>query len=184
MRIDLRVHPASDRGPVTHIEAAVRRTGARALALTYELTGQIRDLLVPDPAPPGPADGLWKHTCFEAFLALGDGKGYLEFNFSPSSQWAAYRFDGYRAGMAPLEGLPPPKIAFARTGGALTLEAALELSALPDLPPASSWRLGVAAVIEDVQGRIAYWALAHPPGKPDFHHPGGFALEVHAPEDA
>ena len=27
-------------------------------------------------------------------------------------------------------------------------------------------------------GGISYWALAHPPGKPDFHHADGFALEL------
>jgi hypothetical protein len=31
-------------------------------------------------------------------------------------------------------------------------------------------------VIEDDQGRISYWALAHPASKPDFHHRDGFAL--------
>ncbi|MBI3061386.1 MAG: hypothetical protein HYY83_05345 [Deltaproteobacteria bacterium] len=27
-------------------------------------------------------------------------------------------------------------------------------------------------------GTISYWALKHPPGKPDFHHPDAFALEI------
>jgi len=36
---------------------------------------------------------------------------------------------------------------------------------------------GLSAVIEDISGGTSYWALAHPPGKPDFHHADGFALE-------
>ena len=39
-------------------------------------------------------------------------------------------------------------------------------------------RLGAAAVLEDDNGRLSYWALCHPPGKPDFHHPDGFVLEL------
>ena len=182
MRRALRVHPAGDRGPVTRIEADIRRLSPRALALTYELTGQIDSLRIPPPARPGPADGLWKHSCFEAFVGLGDGGGYLEFNLSPSGQWAAYRFDGYRAGMTPLADLEAPRIVLAKGDQSLTLKTVLELPDLPDLPLDGPWRLGLSAVVEDSAGRLGYWALAHPPGKPDFHHPEGFACEVRAPE--
>jgi len=34
----------------------------------------------------------------------------------------------------------------------------------------------LSAVIEDDDGAFSYWALRHPPGKPDFHHPDAFAL--------
>ena len=37
------------------------------------------------------------------------------------------------------------------------------------------------AVIEAVDGSVSYWALAHPAGKPDFHHPDGFALQLPPP---
>ena len=36
------------------------------------------------------------------FIRPEDGEGYYEFNFSPSGEWAAYRFSGYREGMADL----------------------------------------------------------------------------------
>jgi hypothetical protein len=39
-------------------------------------------------------------------------------------------------------------------------------------------RLGLSAVIEENDGTISYWALKHLPGKPDFHHPDSFALEL------
>jgi len=58
------------------------------------------------------------------------------------------------------------------------LRVALDLSRLPDLPLGSPWRLGLSAVIEEKTGRKSYWALAHPAGKPDFHHSDCFALEV------
>lgn len=183
MRRALRLHPDGDRGPVVRIEAAISRPAPRVLALSYELAGRTGDLGIPSPAPPERTDGLWRGTCFEAFVGLGDGPGYLEFNLSPSGQWAAYRFEGYRAGMAPLE-LPPPDVTLARTGDALILKARLDLSGVADLAPDRPWRLGLSAVIEEAGGRIAYWALAHAPGKPDFHHADGFACLAPAPEDA
>ena len=47
-------------------------------------------------------DGLWRHTCFEAFICRRATGEYWEYNFSPSGAWAAYQFSGYRAGMQPL----------------------------------------------------------------------------------
>jgi hypothetical protein len=58
-----------------------------------------------------------------------------------------------------------------------TLQATLELDRLPDLSREASWHLGLSALIEDGSGGMSYWALAYPPGKPDFHHADGFALE-------
>ena len=43
-------------------------------------------------------------------------------------------------------------------------------------------RLGLSVVIEQADGSIAYWALAHPPGRPDFHHADCLACEVMAPQ--
>jgi hypothetical protein len=37
--------------------------------------------------------------------------------------------------------------------------------------------IGLTAVLEQTDGTKSYWALAHPPGKPDFHDPACFALE-------
>ncbi len=183
MRRALKAHASSDRGPVVRIEADIRRLHPRTLVLSFELVGDPDGLRIPAPAPEQRTEGLWRHTCFEAFLEL-EGGGYLEFNLSPSGQWAAYRFEAYRDGMAPLEPFEPNEIAFARTGDGLSLKTALELPDLEGLPAEGPWRLGLAAVVEDANGRIRYWALAHPPGKPDFHHSDGFACEVRAPEDA
>jgi hypothetical protein len=40
-----------------------------------------------------------------------------------------------------------------------------------------AWRIGLAAVIEERSGHKSYWALAHPPGKADFHPFDSCALE-------
>src|SRR5215831_18468784 len=92
-------HPASPRGPVRELGVSVGRDGG-LLVLTYSLTGDLDAVLLPPPAPPERTDELWRHTCFEAFLARA-GAGYLEFNLSPSGQWAAYEFERYRVGMRP-----------------------------------------------------------------------------------
>jgi hypothetical protein len=39
----------------------------------------------------------------------------------------------------------------------------------------------VSAVVETLDGALSYWALRHPPGKPDFHHADSFALELRLP---
>lgn len=51
------------------------------------------------------ADGLWRHTCCEAFLAERGRPGYHEFSFAPSTEGAVYRFAAYRAGMTVVEPL-------------------------------------------------------------------------------
>lgn len=152
-----------------------------ALVARFVVRGDVAGVLVPSPMPEaGRADGLWKTTCFEAFVALAGG-GYLEFNFSPSGEWAAYRFDGYRAGQTDLALPTPPQIEVMRGSDTLELTATLDTRGLP-LPADAAWQVGLSAVIEEADGTKSYWALAHPPeGPPDFHHPACFALELAAP---
>ena len=52
---------------------------------------------------------------------------------------------------------------------------------LPHLLTMQPLRLGLSAVIEDDSGKLSYWALKHPSGKPDFHHPDTFVLEIAPP---
>jgi hypothetical protein len=170
MKALLKIHPSSRCDAVTEIEAEVRRGGDR-LVLDYVATGAIGRLLLPVETEPGRADELWRRCCFEAFLRAPDGR-YVELNFAPSRQWAAYAFDSYRKGMRPLP-TPDPAIAVD------VFEDRLELTAVVEAPypqGATGWRMGLSAVIEEDGGRISYWAIEHPPGKPDFHHPDGFAL--------
>jgi hypothetical protein len=124
------------------------------------------------------ADALWQHTCFEAFVAPAEGTGYHEFNFSPALDWAIYRFSAYREGMAPAEIGRAPEISVRRRDDGLELQSTVCLADLVELRGARHLRIALAAVIEDENGRLSYWGLRHPSGKPDFHHPNGFALEV------
>jgi hypothetical protein len=174
MRRALLLHPDFQTSAVAAIEAVVVRERIGTLKLTYRLTGRTQDLALPANAPPARKDGLWQHTCFEAFLRPSGAASYYEFNFSPSTEWAAYRFGGYRDGVQSLDDAGAPEIVVRTDGTSLTLEATLALGFLPRGP----WQMGLSAVIEDTGGRKSYWALAHPAGKPDFHHPDCFALEL------
>ena len=42
-------------------------------------------------------------------------------------------------------------------------------------------RLALSAVVEADDGTLSYWALRHPPGRPDFHHADGFVLRLEGP---
>lgn len=171
MLVTLTPHPDFGSDAVNSIEVEVVPGEEGALALTYVVTGDIAALALPPPAPPTRADELWRHTCLEAFVQPDDGEGYFEFNLAPSTQWAAYAFTGYRNGMAPAE-VPAPRITVETTHTSFRLEATLR-----DLPPGPC-RLALTAVIEETTGRKSYWALAHPPGRPDFHHAAGFTFPL------
>jgi len=173
MRHTLRLHPDSLCAAATQIEVDVARPRPDSLVLSYVVSGRISDLRLPPIVAAARADELWQHTCFEAFVRPSAGPGYYEFNFSPSTQYAAYGFDGYRSGMRVATEIDAPRIELRSTVESYTLQAALELDGL-SLP----WRLGLAAVLEETNGRKSYWALAHPPGKADFHQADCFALEL------
>ncbi|HEY2178231.1 MAG TPA: DOMON-like domain-containing protein [Caulobacteraceae bacterium] len=176
MRRVMVIHPSFRAPAVERIEAEAWRPAPRRLALRFVLIGDIDALFVPAAAAPARVDGLWRRTCFEAFVATGPGEGYFEFNVSPSGQWSAYAFSAYRAGMTPAEIGEPPHTEVVAAPGRLEARVSLDLAWL--VPPDAPWRLGLSAVIEAADGALSYWALAHPPGRPDFHHSAGFALDL------
>jgi hypothetical protein len=178
VRHALNLHPQSQCEAVAGLEVDIARPQRAVLELTYRLTGTITDLYLPSRAKPARTDELWRHTCFEAFVRPAPGEAYFEFNVAPSRQWAAYRFDGYRAGMGIPGGIDTPAVEVRTTAARCVLRVSLGLGALADLPVDADWRIGVSAVIEEMNGRRSYWALTHPPGKADFHHADGFALEI------
>jgi hypothetical protein len=176
MRLVLKPHPDTLRAAVTGIAVEVTRPRPGRVALAYLVTGKISELRVPPRAEPLRADELWKQTCFEAFIRTSPGVDYYEFNFSPSTQWAVYRFSGYRNGMRVAAEIQAPPLEVDVQVDHYTLLATLELDQLK-LPHGKKWQLGLSAVIEELNSRKSYWALAHPPGRPDFHHSDCFTYE-------
>lgn len=170
MRLTLVSHPHTPPRGVAAVDVEVGPVTAGQVRLRYVVTGGIGGLVLPEAATPERTDELWKTTCFEAFALRADG-GYREFNFSPSTQWAVYDFDGYRSGMRKAEVLAP------RIEGRHG-QAHYELHVAFDLLGEGPWRVALTAVIEESGGVKSYWALKHPAGKPDFHHADGFVLEL------
>lgn len=177
MKASLTRHPEFRCAAVTHIGVEIARSGG-ALALVYSVEGRIADVRLPAATASARTDELWQHTCLEAFVRPKGGAAYCELNLAPSTQWAAYRFDDYRAGMrnAPC---PAPQIAVDVNDARLLLRASLSLEALDGFAGAA-WELGLTAVIEEMSGLKSYWSVQHPKGRPDFHHSDGFAIQIPA----
>lgn len=172
----LRCHPLSENGFVEGIAVQVDRAEGERLRVKFTLHGLINQIHFSQIAQPERMDELWKDTCFEMFWGGPGQGGYFEYNFAPSGQWAAYAFTGYRQGMTELS-CAPPRIDCSKG------EKIFEMTVNLDLPEAlhdMDAMVGFSAVIADKSGRISYWALAHPPGKPDFHHKDCFALQLDA----
>jgi hypothetical protein len=165
--------PPSD--PEMKVWATVDHAGALGATATTNIwfgVGAPADrFVIPEVVEPERAEDLWQTTCFEAFLRA-DGETYREWNFAPSSEWAAYDFSAHRAGRTDAEVAPP----YIRTEDNLTWWA---LGATIAVDAGIEWQLGLSAILDEKDGTKSYWALAHPDGdKPDFHDPVFFAARL------
>lgn len=174
----LRCHPAHPCPEIEGIGVRVARSDAHGLSLIYQVHGRIDRLALPPRRPPAHSEGLWKHTCFEAFIAIEGRRAYQEFNFSPSGEWAHYAFSAYRrrAGKPCLS--PAPDIALHRSPSCLELRATLGAEHLPPEYHHVALRLGLSAVLETVEGTHSFWALSHPCPQPDFHRRASFSISL------
>src|SRR5207244_463731 len=117
----------------------VARGSDGRMVFSYAVTGKIADLRLPPVTSPTRAEELWQHTCFEAFVRTSASEAYYEFNFSPSTQWAAYQFDGYRHRMRVASRIGAPSIEVQASPERFTLRASLELDQLSSLPHDARW---------------------------------------------
>jgi hypothetical protein len=156
------LHRSCDLGPIRAVTASIRATEI-GCECEFRLDGMLDGIVLPPAGPSIRTDDLWKSTCLEIFWQGIGEDGYREFNLAPSEQWAAYAFDSYREGMreAPVEGIA---ISFSHSAPS---DAVLTASVAADLPVPA--QVGLSAVIEHAGGGLQYWALAFPPGPPDFH---------------
>jgi hypothetical protein len=175
MRHALIPHPSTPCPQVRALSVEIVRNWREILSLRFEIDGDASAIVFPRKAPSRRTNELWKHTCFEAFVS--DGAGYHEFNFAPSTEWAAYSFDGYRENMREAE-IGTHLIHFRNDERGPKLIAEIDLTPLATLTARDTWRMNITAVIETTDGAKSYWALAHPPGRPDFHHAAGFVLDL------
>ncbi|MBS1228732.1 MAG: hypothetical protein H6R17_2009 [Proteobacteria bacterium] len=178
--LQLLCHPATPAPMVRLIEARATVEPDGSLSLNYRLWGDIARLRLPQSPSPERSDSLWQHTCFEAFVGSVGDTAYREFNLSPSGQWAAYAFTGYRQRDETFVPSTSPQIVTRFFAGHLEMDVTLPRQTLPSAP---RLQLALAAVVEadDIaDGRHSYWALRHPAARPDFHQRDAFTLELAA----
>lgn len=174
---DLHCHNTTPCDNVWALRVIIRRTWAE-LELNFRLDGDISHICL---TPPG-AGELWRHTCFEAFVAIDGQAAYHEFNFAPSREWHIYAFRAYRDPISLSNVLHSPIVAVSSTDGRLELGVRIALTDLSPIHSYSPLRLGLSAVIESQNGSLSYWSMHHPAAKPDFHHADAFALRLEAPQ--
>ena len=172
-------HPLAE-DAVRRLRVDTCREPGGLVIVRYRLVGELARIRVPAPQAPGIGDRLWEHTCFEAFVAGEDAAAYDELNFSPSGEWAVYRFRSYRDRIGNAESSIDVRVDVTVTD-MLELTAHLPLASLSQRYRAAPLRLGLSAVIETIDGTHSYWALHHVAGAPDFHRAQTWTLRLEPP---
>lgn len=161
----LMLHQTCDLGPIRAVTASITATEAGCEA-EFRFEGRLDAIKIPQSGPSERTDNLWKTTCFEIFWQPIGGTYYREFNLSPSGRWAAYDFDSFREGMrdAPVDGMV---VACSHHSSGGVGELVLKAGIAAELPAPA--QVALNAIVEHADGGMQYWALAFPPGKPEFH---------------
>ncbi len=177
MQLNLVPHPQTPPAePDFKVWANVDHAGALGVVAStniwFGIGAPASRFVMPELVDPARADNLWQTTCFEAFLKDPGSDAYREWNFAPSSQWAAYDFTSRREGRTDADVAQPyvrieDNMIWWAVGVTIAVDAEVR------------WELGLSAVLEEKDGTKSYWALAHPEGdKPDFHDPACFIAHL------
>ena len=154
-------------GPSVERVVAKISCGPVGHRLEVRFEGRLEHLSLPDHALD--PSRLWEHTCAELFVAGADTT-YAEWNFSPTGQSTRFDFSEYRNRTATAADVPV-RVTCTRDADAVHLVAEGSLG-MDDAVAAS-----ITAVVRSRDGTCAYWALAHPGPRPDFHDRAGFVLD-------
>ena len=170
-------HPDHPADRVEAITVSQEWTESGQLWLRYHIDGEQSAISTPDPANGERRDNLWQTTCCELFVRIPGDEAYGEYNFSPSSQWAAYQFSAFRKDMANMEVPGVPEIYCDASETHLALETTL---LLPERFEKHDLKASFSVVIEEVDGPKSFWAVTHPAGEPEFHHRDCFSADLKA----
>lgn len=166
-------HPNDPPGYVERVGVTLLQKNDGRLRLAYSIHGPTGSMRIPTPQAPAPAGALWQTTCCELFVMADGESRYREFNFSPSGQWTVFDFAAYRQPLGITTPPPAPRVLARCQEDALRVDVHLMPSALP---VGRHLRCALAVIVERDDGRLGFWALAHPAGPPDFHHSCNFTL--------
>jgi hypothetical protein len=163
-------HPQTPATLPATLVAEVRTVSAAVLRCEYVLQADLTRLALPAWRAGERRDELWRHTCFEAFVSAREESGYYEFNFSPSGDWAAYRFELPARHDTRALGQAPAVQVDARPAGWRCARRSSSVDwARPGAPADCGSR---SRRPRGPAGRVVYWALAHP-GQTRFPSPRG-----------
>jgi hypothetical protein len=166
----------AENSPDIQIVGEVNRA-ENGLSIHFAVSGDINNIVLPEPSAAARKHDLWKATCFEFFLAVKDRPEYWEFNLSPSGDWNVYAMDAYRqVNMREESAFSKLPFEFTKSDDELALDCAVNLSQF--LRPQHPLLIGVTAIIQTTDGSESYWALAHPGKQADFHLRESFVIEL------
>jgi len=177
MQLNLVPHPATPPSEPFKVWVNVEHSAAFSATATtniwFGIGAPATRFVMPEVLEPIRAANLWESTCFEAFLRVPGADAYREWNFAPSSAWAAYDFSSHRDGRTEPEVATP----YIRVEDNMTWWA---LGATITMDAKSVFEVGLSAILEEKDGTKSYWALAHPEEseKADFHDPACFAAHL------
>ena len=115
---------------------------------------------------------LWEDTCFELFIKSKKQNGYWEFNFSPSTDWNAFRFIEYRKDIKEEMQIDEIKVFRKLSESNLQVDVIIDLAKIKQLD--EKLELAISAIVKDKDDKIYHFALIHNKDEPDFHDPNSF----------
>ena len=130
---------------VSAVTARVDRFSEDLLILYYEIVGDIDQLRCRRSGAPHTPTDCGNTPASKLFVRPEGARNYVELNFSPSSEWAVYRFDDYRRGMTPVEPPHAPKIICRRREDRLEADVDVHCSGLV---PREDLQLALAVVLK------------------------------------
>jgi len=164
--VEFTLVPFADDKINLHIDGDIEVTRQK-ISARYRLTGDMQRVRWPQIAHRHERTfELWATTCFEFFIGPRAHPAYFEFNLSPSGDWNSFAFSDIRTDMAETARLTLHHVSVHCDRTSALLGADIDFQ--PD-DLAGPLDIGVSAVIETVDGRCHYFALAHPGKRPDFH---------------
>jgi hypothetical protein len=176
---------ADSKGGLIKVSGAFVRKGGQ-LDFEFDVRGLGVGIFWPAlVASPSRVDGLYRSTCFEIFIARGPD--YVEYNFSPSSDWCGFAFSSYRIRhsvddtiFCPLSIKSYESEDHGRVEGTIDLQPVLRALSWDETK--NPLMLGMSAVLK-ISDRTSYWALSHDGDKADFHLLSSFTQAVSQSEN-
>jgi hypothetical protein len=148
--------------------------------LIYKFSSDTENLEIPERQNhTSRKDLLWQETCFELFIKKRSSSEYLEWNFSPSGNWALYHFEEYRKNPTKPQTLQPViKTSYALESSKRNIRVEAAIPSPACIFGSNQYLVTICAITKFKTGEYEFWSLYHPSDKPDFHDQKSFVLEV------